>query len=59
MASGIAGTHELLDQDATSQLADLAMRRVSAVKELKAVLARHGDPPRDIERGGGRYGGGA
>jgi hypothetical protein len=48
LASGLAGTHELLDQDATSQRADLAMRRVSAVEELKAVLARHGAPTHAI-----------
>ena len=35
--------NELLDQDATSQLAALAARRVSAVELLKAELARHAD----------------
>ncbi len=54
--------HDLLDEDATSQLAALAMRRVSAVELLKASLARHAethaalnaviaaDPERALER---------
>ena len=34
---------ELLDQDATAQLAALASRRVSAAELLKAELARHAE----------------
>lgn len=40
--------HELLDQDATAQLAALATRRVSAVELLKAVLARHAETHRAL-----------
>lgn len=35
--------NELLDQDATSQLAALASKRISAVELLKAALERHAD----------------
>ena len=54
--------HELLEQDATAQLAALAARRVSSVELLKASLARHAqthaalnavvaaDPERALER---------
>lgn len=54
--------NELLDQDATAQLAALASKRVSAVELLKASLARHAethatlnavvvaDPERALER---------
>lgn len=56
---------DLLEQDATSQLAALAAKRVSAVELLKAVLARHAetherlnavvtaDPERALERARG------
>lgn len=39
---------ELLDQDATSQIAALATRRVSAVELLKASLARHAETHGDL-----------
>lgn len=54
--------NDLLDQDATAQLAALATKRVSAVELLKAALARHAethgqlnavinaDPERALER---------
>ena len=54
--------NDLLDQDATAQIAALAARRVSAVELLKAALARHAethaalnavvaaDPERALER---------